>query len=165
MHDAEKRSFRRLFEHGRAKYAIVRHNSTMYEARQRNMVGALLDESSRGKHHEELLACLQYHSSRSALKQNEVRKKNACPPRARMNRTSSACTTHTCFASGGGALRVWLARRATSQKRRLHEELNILFRRATKPLRRQCFVAFVRNRTACRKQKAEKAVVIQCWWR
>ena len=40
-----------------------------------------------------------------------------------------------------------------------------LFRRAMKPVRRQCFVALVRNTIACRKEKAKRVVDIQCWWR
>lgn len=61
--------------------------------------------------------------------------------------------------------RVWLAKRVASKKRRRKEDLERLFKRVMKPARRQCFVALVRNRNACRKEKGNKAIVIQCWWR
>eukprot|EP00752_Nemacystus_decipiens_P009007 g8040.t2 len=61
--------------------------------------------------------------------------------------------------------RMWLAKRITSKKRRRKKDLDRLFTRVTKPVRRQCFVALVRNRNACRKDKGNKAIVIQCWWR
>lgn len=99
------------------------------------------------------------------IAQKVERRKATHAHHARLNHTFFAYTTHTCLTSGCRALRVWLAKRVTSQKRRRQGELNRLFKRVTKPIRRQCFVALVRNRTACRKEKAEKTLEIQCWWR
>ena len=61
--------------------------------------------------------------------------------------------------------RMWLAKRRVFRMKTQKQQARELLMRVTKSIRRQCFVALVRNKNACRKEYATASVLIQSWLR